>query len=230
MGCCVKTFVILALVIHLLSSLEAKAQEGIEHPFIKANEIKPGTCLICHPEKKQGQFIHAAGDCGNCHHIISEKNRTTITLFATGGDLCAKCHEARKERVLHAPYKAGQCLTCHEPHSSGFKAQTRSSANALCLECHAPKRVTGDTLTLFGIEKISKTDFEAIPKVQLDPTLDYGHPRAGHPVANVPDPLHKGDKMSCLSCHDPHGSNSANLLVPAEEAGNFCDKCHGAIP
>jgi len=227
---CGKAFLNLLLVICLLSPLAISAEEGIEHPFIEPKQIKPETCLTCHPEKKEGQFVHAAGDCENCHRIISEKNQTTITLFATGGDLCAKCHEVSKAPVLHGPYKAGQCLICHEPHSSAFKAHTRSSGNALCLECHAPKRVTGDTVTLFSRQRISMADFEAIPKIELDPTLRFGHPCAAHPVAEVPDPLHQGEKMSCLSCHDPHGSNLANTLVLAKEAGDLCDTCHRAIP
>ena len=226
-----QTFVALLFVICLLSPLGASAEEGIEHPFIEPKEIKPETCLTCHPEKKEGRFVHTAMGmgCESCHRIISEKNRTTITLLAAGGQLCARCHEARKDPVLHGPYQAGQCLTCHEPHSSPFKAQTRSAGNSLCLECHAPKLAKADTVTLFSFQKVSKADFEAIPKITLDPTLDFGHPCATHPVARVPDPLHEGQKMSCLSCHTPHAAGMANLLVSGKGARGLCDSCHGAV-
>jgi predicted CXXCH cytochrome family protein len=221
----------LPLVVFLLPPFQVCAEEPIEHPFIEPKDIKPETCLTCHPEKKEGKFVHTAVrmGCENCHQIISERNKTTVTLFATGGDLCAKCHEAKKAPVLHGPYKNGQCLICHEPHSSQFKAQTRSAGNSLCLECHAPKPATADTVSLFSFQKISKADFEAIPKIELDPTLRFGHPGATHPVAEVADPLHGGERMSCLSCHSPHASMLPTLLISAKGGGDLCDACHQAI-
>jgi predicted CXXCH cytochrome family protein len=219
------------LVIYFLSPFGVCAEEPIEHPYIEAKDIKPETCLTCHPEKKEGRFVHTAigMGCENCHQVISEKNKTTITLSATGGNLCAKCHEAKKAPVLHGPYKNGQCLICHDPHSSDFKAQTRSAGNSLCLECHIPKLATADTVSLFSLQKISKADFEAIPKIELDPTLGFGHPCATHPVAQVADPLHVGGRMSCLSCHTPHASTLSNLLVLAKGGGDVCDVCHRTI-
>ena len=219
------------LLLCLLSSFGVCAEEPIEHPFIEAKDIKTETCLTCHPEKKEGRFVHTAVrlGCENCHHIISEQNKTTITLFATGGELCARCHEAEKDPVLHAPYKNGQCLICHDPHSSEFKAQTRSARNSLCLECHAPRPATARTASIFNIQKISRADLEAIPKIELDPTLHFGHPRPGHPVAEVADPLHRGERMSCLSCHNPHASTLPNLLVVAKGGAHICNACHQSI-
>jgi len=219
------------LVICLLSPFGVHAEEPIEHPFLEPKDIKSETCSTCHPEKKEGKFIHTAVrmGCPNCHQIISERNRTTITLFATEGDLCAKCHEIKKDPVLHGPYKNGQCLICHDPHCSEFKAQTRSEGNSLCLECHAPKPAIARTVSLFSLQEISKADFEAIPKIELDPTRRFGHPRPHHPVAEIADPLHGGEKMSCLSCHAPHASTRPNLLVLAKGGEDVCDACHRAI-
>jgi predicted CXXCH cytochrome family protein len=222
---------LLPLAVFLLPVIQLSAEEPVEHPFIQQKDIKPETCLTCHPEKKQGRFVHTAVEmgCENCHQVVSEKDKSTISLFAPGAELCAKCHEAKKGPVLHGPYRNGQCLTCHDPHSSEFKAQTRSAGNSLCLECHAPKRVALDTVSLFSLQKISKADFEAIPKIELDPTLRFGHPWPTHPVADIADPLSGGEKMSCLSCHAPHASTLPNLLVTAKGGGDVCDACHRAI-
>ena len=218
----------LLLAIMAVLSRQVPAEEPIAHPFIEQKDIKSETCLTCHPEKKQGKFVHTAVGmgCENCHQATSEKNKTTITLVATGGDLCAMCHEAAKDPVLHGPYKNGQCLTCHDPHSSEFKAETRAAVNSLCLTCHTVQRVQGETVTLFSSVKISKADFEAIPKIELDPTLRFGHPWVTHPVAQVADPLRAGEKMSCLSCHAPHASANENLIVSVKGAGNVCSACH----
>jgi len=219
------------LLLCLLSSSGTRSEEPIEHPFLEAKDIKTATCLTCHPEMKEGRFVHTAVGlgCENCHHITSEQNETTITLLATGGELCARCHKAEEYPVLHGPYKTGQCLICHDPHSSEFKAQTRSARNSLCLECHAPRPATARTLSIFNLQKISKADFDAIPKIELDPTLRFGHPRPAHPVAEVADPMHRGERMSCLSCHDPHASTLPNLLIVAKGSGNICNACHQFI-
>jgi predicted CXXCH cytochrome family protein len=215
-------------VAYLLLPASGFGEEAIEHPIIQPKDIKADTCLTCHPEKKQGEFVHTAVamGCENCHQVISEKNRTTITLVAAGGALCAKCHAASKDPVLHAPYKSGQCLICHDPHSSRFRAQTRSARNSLCLECHGPKPPTGDSVSLFNLQRISRTAFDAIPKIELDPTLRFGHPQPAHPVAEAADPLHPGEKMSCLSCHSPHASTLPALINMATGGENVCDVCH----
>jgi predicted CXXCH cytochrome family protein len=214
-----------------LAPFQVYAEEPIEHPLLEPKDIKSETCLTCHPEKKQGKYVHAAVDmgCQNCHQAISEKNKTTITLLATGGDLCAKCHEAKKGPVLHGPYKNGQCLICHDPHSSPFKAQTRAAGNSLCLECHAPRPPTADTVSLFSVQGISKADFQAIPKIEHDLTRSAGHPCATHPFAEEADPLHGGEPMSCLSCHGPHASALPNLLVLANGGEDVCNASHRAI-
>jgi len=215
----------------LLFSTGASAQEQLDHPYIEPKDVKPETCLTCHPEKKQGRFVHTAVrmGCPECHHIVTGKNQTTITLFARGGNLCAKCHEAQLDPVLHGPYKNGQCLVCHEPHASNFKAQIRADVNSLCLECHAPKLDAGSTVSLFGLQTISRAEFEAAPKIDLDPSLRFGHPRPAHPVAAVADPLHAGEKISCLSCHASHASTLPHLLVSANGSESVCDACHRAI-
>ena len=222
---------LLLLAVSVLLSHRAYAEEAIEHPFIEKKDIKSETCLTCHPEKKQGKFVHTAVGmgCENCHQATSEKNKTTINLVATGGDLCAMCHEASKDPVQHGPFKNGQCLTCHDPHSSEFKAQTRAAGNSLCLACHADQQAPGDTVTLFGSAKISKADFDAIPKIDLDPTQRFGHPWVTHPVAQVADPLRAGEKMSCLSCHTPHASAQDNLIVSVKGAANVCSQCHQIV-
>ena len=218
-------------IICLLSSPGIGAQDHLEHPFIEPRDIKAEICLTCHPEKKQGRFTHTAVrmGCPECHHIVSERNKTTITLFASGAHLCERCHEAIQEPVIHGPYRNGQCLICHEPHASEFKAQTRAEVNALCLECHEPRPTAGNTVNLIGLESISKAEFETAPKIDLDPSLRFGHPRPSHPVGGVADPLHTGAKISCLSCHAPHATELPHLLVSANDGESVCDACHRAI-
>ncbi len=210
-----------------------EAQQTAGHPYIEQKDIKTETCLGCHPHEQEGKFVHSAiaSGCETCHQATSDKDtqKTTITLTATGGDLCAMCHEATKDPVVHGPVKAGQCLTCHDPHASEFKAQTRADGNALCLACHALRRTTADTVELFKTISISSSDFEATPKVRLDATQRVGHPFANHPVGNFPNPLNPKESMSCLTCHQHHSSTQQSLIIASEKGKDLCDTCHQAF-
>jgi predicted CXXCH cytochrome family protein len=227
----IRTLLALLLALPALLSRHVLAQEPITHPFIEQKDIKSETCLTCHPEKKQGKFVHSAlgMGCENCHQATSEKDKTTINLVATGGDLCAMCHEASKDPVLHGPYKSGQCLICHNPHSSEFKAQTRADVNSICLACHGLTPAQGEMANVLDSQKISKAALDAMPKIELDRTLRFGHPWATHPVAQVADPLHTGERMSCLSCHTPHASAQDDLIVAVKGARDVCTACHQVI-
>jgi predicted CXXCH cytochrome family protein len=226
-----RTVLVLLLAFPAVLSPHALAQESASHPFIEQKDIKSETCLTCHPDKKEGKFVHSAVGmgCENCHQATSEKDKTTINLVAEGGALCAMCHEAKKDDVLHGPYKNGQCLVCHDPHSSEFKAQTRAAANPLCLACHGLAPAQKVMADVFDSQKISKADLGTMPKIELDRTLRYGHPWATHPVSEIADPLHAGQKMSCLSCHTPHASAQENLIVAVKGPGTVCTECHKVI-
>jgi predicted CXXCH cytochrome family protein len=102
--------------------------------------------------------------------------------------------------------------------------------NKLCLGCHANLAATSDPVKLPGEQKISRADYDAIPKIDLDRTQRIGHPWVTHPVAVLPDPLRAGEKMSCLSCHSPHSAAQENLIVAVKgpKKENVCDACHNA--
>jgi predicted CXXCH cytochrome family protein len=209
-------------------------EDMVEHPFIEKSDIRPETCLTCHPEKKGAKFVHTAlgMGCTNCHQVTSENNKTTITLRAMGGDLCAICHAAKKGPVLHGPYKAGQCLVCHDPHTGDYPGQTRAEISTLCLSCHGTGqsnvKVDQETqlVTLLGSQTVSLRDYRQAPKLELDRGGTSGHPIMGHPLTGK-DPRNKDATLSCLSCHDPHSSALPNLMPPsAKSLTNLCAECH----
>jgi predicted CXXCH cytochrome family protein len=195
------------------------AEDAVEHPLIETKDIKSETCLKCHPTKNDAKFVHSAVGmgCENCHQAATENNQTSITLRAAGGDLCAMCHEARKDPVLHGPYKAGQCLICHNPHAGAYKAQTRAAVSTLCLGCHTlnqpDARVNAETkmVSLLDGRAYDLASWESTPKI------DGGHSEANMPrMASYPvivkEPGKPDAEVNCLSCHDPHASKAEHLL------------------
>lgn len=219
-----------ALSLSLSASNFASAQQAVEHPFIEAKELKTETCLMCHTDKKKGKYVHSAMamGCEACHQASSKDGKTTITLMAPATELCLACHQVSKENVMHEPYQKHQCAVCHNPHSSNFIAHTREATNKLCLQCHLERPVKGETLSLAGGIQVPSAEVKQAPKLALDASHQNGHPWIGHPVGGRPDPLHPGEKMSCLSCHQPHASSQDNLMIATKKGPSVCDKCHEA--
>jgi predicted CXXCH cytochrome family protein len=86
-------------------------------------------------------------------------------------------------------------------------------------------------LTIFNGSVKMPDDYFAKNKVVVLPLkFGRGHPIEGHPVSDVLDPtditkVHA--KIDCLSCHQPHSSAQADLLIK-DQANNleFCSSCH----
>lgn len=223
-------------------SRPSPAEQITEHPYIAPDDIKSENCLTCHPDKKEGKAVHTAVGmgCENCHQATSEKDKekTSITLIAEGGGLCAMCHKASRGPVQHGPYKAGQCLVCHEPHASNFPKQTRAETNTLCMSCHGSNRpdvkVNADakTVSLLGGRTFDLASYEKAPKIGAEHSDKSAAPTVSHPVTGK-DPRKPDAELSCISCHDPHGSQAGKLLRnPTEsrnQAENLCLSCHRDI-
>jgi predicted CXXCH cytochrome family protein len=212
----------------VVAAINARAAE---HPVPLETKIDSAKCLECHDDKNKAPHVHSAIDlgCDMCHEVKNEKDVTNVNLVAPRNELCFTCHEKAKGTLEHGPYKEGKCVLCHDPHASQFENQLRAKGNALCLECHQDRRISG-TLALFnGSHQLTEEQFDAIPKIGLDPTLTMGHPLGMHKVTGAPDPLRPDKKMSCLSCHENHASDREMLVRTVEvnkKKMDACDACH----
>jgi predicted CXXCH cytochrome family protein len=217
----------------LATSGRLASDEKIEHPFIEPADIKSETCLGCHAEKNQGKFVHTAvlSGCESCHTASSEEGKTTMTLVATGGDLCLMCHEIKEQPVMHGPYKQAQCLTCHDSHNSGFPAVARAEPNTLCMSCHGTNqpevRINREArlVTVLGNQTLTFEEYAGAGKLRLDRTGTRGHPILGHPIVGR-DPRNRRAEMNCLSCHLSHGSDEEKLLQKSASEIGLCGDCH----
>ena len=157
--------------------------------------------------------------CEKCHQAISqkEKEKTTITLLAQDGALCARCHEASKDPVQHGPYKSGQCLICHNPHASNFPRQTRAAVSTLCGSCHSTGQpdvkvnVDARTVSLLDGRTLDLTTYEKAPRIEAGHAKKYAASVAGRPL-DVNDARKRDAESGCLACHDPHAGKAQHLL------------------
>ncbi|HEV2102935.1 MAG TPA: cytochrome c3 family protein [Candidatus Acidoferrum sp.] len=201
-------------------------------------------CVMCHDEKakqiESAKVPHpgALGDCTDCHNPHASKY---IALPKTNPvEICLGCHsdiaELAKKPVHHQPAFVQGCGTCHQPHGGERAKLLRAQGNALCLECHGPdaspvEDKAAGVLKIFNGTVRLPDDYYKKNRVPVLP-LKYGkgHPITGHPVSDVADPsdLTKViQKLTCLTCHQPHSSLKPNLLVNDQENNTkFCATCH----
>jgi predicted CXXCH cytochrome family protein len=200
-------------------------------------------CVICHA--KQAKVIDSAtmqhrgawGDCTDCHnpHASRQSGLPKSNLV----DICLTCHTDKADmlktkKVHHQPAFQEGCSTCHEPHGGENPHLLRAKeVNTLCLECHGPdaherKPVSGQLLVpLFDSSvKLPQSYFKKVPILHLK--QGAGHPVEKHPVANTIDVKTQTPVLlTCLSCHQPHASANAGLLIKDQENNlAFCKACH----
>jgi predicted CXXCH cytochrome family protein len=202
------------------ASLSTESNSGFgDHPYIESTDLKPETCLTCHPTKTQGKFVHTAlgQGCEGCHQVSSRDGQTAITLRAAGLNLCAKCHEIKSAAVRHGPYAAGECLICHNPHSAAYPAETRAAVSTLCLSCHMPNQPAatplagGKAVSLFDGMTYDFGAWQRAPKITARHVETVTRAAENEAAADKKAPR-RDEEPTCLTCHDPHASTADHLL------------------
>ena len=200
-------------------------------------------CFRCHSKaaftKKVVHKPVAQDKCGICHnpHVARYKG----LLQKKVADLCISCHQTEdtksvqaQEGVTHEPVKDGQCLTCHDPHSSDAKGLLNKKNLAdTCLGCHK------------SLQKKYKYTHSPYAKGECD-SCHLPHRSANLQLLKKPandlckschsqkdiQARHKNFPVKingCLTCHDPHGSESKALVrkvLHKPFAENACNTCH----
>ena len=196
-------------------------------------------CGMCHAEqvekiaKAKVQHPGAQGDCTSCHN--PHAGRTPGFLQPDPVSACLGCHADQAEQIAkahpHQPASSAGCATCHEPHGGdNAKLLRGKSTNELCMECHGPDRSpvkTDNVMAIFDGKVKLPGDYFSRLRV-LPVKYGIGHPTDKHPVSSVTEVnTKKVTEISCLTCHQPHGSAKPDLLVK-DQAGNmdFCKTCH----
>ncbi len=198
-----------------------------EHPLPITTD---SNCGECHEAQAKGKFVHSAiaAGCTSCHYAKVTGETTTVNLIQPKQELCFRCHDKQVGESVHAPYAAGECTQCHDPHASDYPRQLKAKLNDICLRCHLDGTMPAEMQS-------------SAARVYLDKDHVFGHPYSGHPVGGHPDPLNPSTEMTCLSCHVPHEGNELKLLASvhtqsadllnneAPPTHDICLQCHVQI-
>lgn len=201
-------------------------------------------CYTCHDEirklveqsKNQHSAFVVIERCTECHNPHASRFPRNLKLSPVA--VCEQCHEDRAQqhksaKFLHQPAFKDGCYFCHQPHGSENNTLLRvAQVNDLCFTCHGAnprvEKKPDATLAAFdGKLQLPGDYLRSIRRIEVS-SSGRGHPIANHPVSGVPDPSNSGQKMACISCHDPHASDASRRMFRLKPgAKSICLKCHG---
>ena len=213
------TVALAALVLGLLPGRTAQAaSDPTPDPMADARMVGEKRCGDCHDTEKSlfGHTQHAKvfrenprndtekSVCEACHgngslHAADTKNKNLIIGFS-------------KEWNTPIEKQTGQCLTCH---TGGQRINWPGSIHATnklgCSDCHNP-------MARFSATGLMK-------KAGITETCQSCHPQQRQEFKKKSHmPVPEG-KMTCVDCHNPHGS-TAKKLLKADTVNELCYVCH----
>lgn len=201
--------------------------------------VNEGTalCLTCHSDKQEDfankKFKHsvAESDCSTCHNPHSADEPALLKDKAN--QLCFSCHSDKEEELTkkafaHAPTKDVGCVACHNVHAANFSSLLKAQVNDVCLSCHGMSADSKKDKTSAVIlsHRLMPTGYANKAKKVVLSRDGRGHPYIGHPVGDVTDPSKPKEKMSCLSCHNPHAGKVIQMYRGDVSKQELCDRCH----
>lgn len=157
----------------------------------KAAEVN---CLDCHPDLGKGKVVHPAVQmgCTGCHTGVDASNIPHVFkgkkgLSSAPPELCFGCHDksAFTKKDVHPPVAAGDCLSCHTPHSGPNESLLLNNVNSLCGGCHPdlsfhnhplqgakdPKR-NGKTFTCVSCHNPHSSDWGKLFRYEADSSIE----------------------------------------------------------
>jgi len=154
---------------------------------------------------------------------------------------CAVCHKTfAGSTYLHSPVEMKECGSCHTWSAEKKVVTLTKSVPDLCYDCHTEKKgavdssasmhpVAGECLTCHSPHG---TNFRHQLKTDVYTLCTACHEKytLNHPVGKHPVRFAKTDKMfediSCVSCHNPHGSPNQSMLKVGGGRMAICLECH----
>jgi predicted CXXCH cytochrome family protein len=228
-------------------------QHGADNKDLLLTKTTPETCFKCHAKFDDFAYQHGAvktGKCTTCHdpHSADEDG---LLRASRQKKLCFLCHvdDVSKKRVIHKPILEKGCTACHDPHGADYPFDlTDGEGKALCYKCHKPvDKVAKPHAALLRDGCTGCHDPHGTNNAKLlgQPTnalcischetqKDGAHVvfagQVSHKTFGGSDPKHKEKEFSCVSCHDPHGTDNPKLFYFGSTKAGMCVYCHGEKP
>jgi DmsE family decaheme c-type cytochrome len=193
----------------------AVAQQSSTPQAGGATFVGDDTCTACHEGKTLTGSQH--GQSANPRTPAAKPNQSCETCHGPGKEH-AESGDKTKIRVFPAmaPHDAAAvCLTCHNRgNHAGWEGSGHERRNLSCSTCHSvhsPKSAERQLVQATQTQVCATCHRLQVTKTE----------RA---VAHMP--VREG-KMSCSSCHNPHGSiSNVKNLKTGSSVAELCTTCH----
>ena len=201
----------LALIVFGSAPVTATGQDAPAAPPAQAGYVGSDTCLTCH-------------DTQNLHGTAHGNARIPGSPAADKG--CESCHGPGQQHVdddakghmlkfgALAPRDASEtCVTCHNRTEHAlWDSSAHNARNLGCLTCHSVHSPKSGTAQLVKNNQLEVCG--SCHKAQVQKQLRSSHM-----------PVREG-KMTCTSCHNPHGSTNVKMLKVGNYINESCVSCH----
>ncbi len=205
--------------------------------FKSYTPVKCGECHTGIPEKWQTSVHGHGGDkapfqaanCYDCHSSTGDPHRIASVASGAAGTACIRCHteEAKKfnasthSRKFPGLGKKNGCATCHPPHGE-TKLGDPISITRTCQNCHsdAMEKLRNGPHGIHGIHTTAAIDTFSTRRVSCS---------SCHEPHGVPDPKRSNDAFSnCLTCHKKTMGEFSGSVHQAKLVSNemTCASCH----
>ncbi len=157
----------------------------------------------------------------------------TFPSYAKVTCFLPNCHNRSQiiKGKAHAPVSSGECLKCHLPHVSKYKALLKERYEVLCFSCH--KEIKEDlSKALYVHAPVAKKSclrcheahssvYNGLLKNTQKQVCISCHKNVLKKFKYLHEPFRKG---KCLDCHMPHFSNNDYLIC--KKGNTLCFSCH----
>lgn len=214
------------------------------HAGMAVAETQCTDCHAPHASVSKGllrEVVHAPfaeGSCDLCHMVDSD---TPQVLLMTGARLCQTCHQDTPpagDTLVHAPVAGGECLACHATHASSHDGLLVAGTGATCLSCHQEIRQRAETArtvhqvydedgSCLGCHRphSSKEDHLLTAGEIRTCLVCHENQRHGHPLGSDRIDPRTGKGITCVTCHDPHGTDFP-MQLRGDQSRGLCLECH----
>ncbi len=180
-------------------------------------------CYDCHkPHLKMNDPLHEQDlfkkdltvNCAQCHkenaHLLED------SPHGSAGLTCTDCHKLHEPKTISRDLEEQieRCLSCHPRQELEFKnpyPHPLRERQIKCADCHNPH---SDRYTAM----LKEEDDKICGECHKDIAIQGGH----HPLSKGTD--HPFGKVTCLQCHQAHGSNFDKVLK--YNSNQLCTSCH----
>jgi len=207
---------ILPSLLFLVAPAAATAPAGA--PAVASGYVGDEMCLTCHQDKEHGLYSRSM-------HARASDERTPAAAHG-----CETCHGPGKAHTEDPS----------DPSAIRVFTKTRArEANAVCLTCHTRGTHAGWAGSMHNARNLGCTTCHSIhhyksADAQLVATTETAvcarcHRAEATRVSRVAHmPVGEG-KMTCSSCHNPHGSlTNVRMLRNGNSITEACVTCHAA--